>query len=391
MKIKRLEGKERFDAYLTNVYCFHMRVDDVEEKRAKCEAETIEDWGAFDENGTLMGRIINNKFDFYLDGKTVRCGGIGGVATLPEYRGRGAIREIFKELLPAAYKDGEVISALYPFKHEFYRKQGYEVLLAWNDYSLRPGLLCRYHFDGEVCKWNMGDPVTDFIAVYQKFAPRFNLSLARTPEVMLEHLKVDKPYVDRKFSYVMKQEGKPIAYVIFTDVRHDPAAILQVEECAWTCREGFEAILGFLARFEADYGTINMTLPKGIDLLRIVQSPLAYEIQKTPQQNFMIRVINAKKLLETCWKPADCDFTIRVTDEIIAENNATYRVQADGVKVSKKGKADIELNVRALGQLAVGCLNLDEAMLRRDVTVNAKEELLRRVFVEKKIFVGEHF
>ena len=391
MKIRKLEGKERFDAYMTAVYCFHVRVEDPEAERAKYEADTKEDWGAFDENGTLMGRIINHKFDFYLDGKTVRCGGIGGVATLPEYRDKGVVKSIYQELLPAAYKDGEVISALYPFKHEFYRKQGYEVVPAWNDYSLRPGLLCKYRFDGEVCKWNMGDPITDFMTVYNVFAPKFNLALRRTEECMLDHLKVDKPYIDRKFSYVMKQEGKPIAYVIFTDIRHDPAAILQVEECAWTGREGFHAILGFLARFEADYGTINITLPKGIDLLRIVRSPLAYDIQKIPQQNFMVRVINAKKLLEAIYKPLDCDFTIKVSDEIIKENNATYRVQAGSVKVSKKEKADMELNQRALAQLAVGSLNLDEAKLRMDVTVNAKEEMLRRVFVEKNIFVGEHF
>ena len=313
------------------------------------------------------------------------------MATFPEYRDRGAIKAIFKELLPAAYKDGEVISALYPFKHEFYRKQGYEVVPAWNEYSLTPGLLCNYRFDGEVCKWNAGDPVTDFMTVYDAFAPQFNMALKRTPERMLEHLKVDKPYIDRKFSYVLKQDGKPVAYIIFTDIRHDPAAILEVEECAWTGRDGFRAILGFLARFEADYGTIKLTLPKGIDLIRIVQSPLAYDIQKIPQQNFMVRVINAKKLLETISKPVDCDLTISISDEIIAENNATYRVTADAVSISRKKNADIELNERALAQLAVGSLNLDEAMLRTDVSVNSKEEMLRRLFAEKKIFVGEHF
>ncbi|MBR5419649.1 MAG: GNAT family N-acetyltransferase [Lachnospiraceae bacterium] len=391
MKVKKLEGKERFEAYLTAVYCFHMRVEDPRAEREKHEADTREDWGAFDEDGTLMGRIMNHKFDFYLDGKPVRTGGIGGVATLPEYRNRGVIRAIFKELLPAAYKDGEVISALYPFKHEFYRKQGYEVLTLCNEYSLKPGLLCNYRFEGEVCKWNMGDPVTDFMTVYNAFAPQFNLASVRTKERMLDQLKVDKPYIDRKFSYVMKQNGKPVAYVIFTDIRHDPAAILEVEECAWIKREGFNAILGFLARFEADYGTIKLKLPMGIDLLRIVQSPLAYDIRKIPRQDFMLRVINAKKLLETIRKPADCDLTIRVSDELIAENNATYRVTADGVRACRKKKADIELNERALAQLAVGGLNLDEAMLRADVTVNAKEELLRRVFTEKKIFVGEHF
>lgn len=391
MKIKRLEGKERFDAYLTAVYCFHMRVDDVEADRDKYEADTKEDWGAFDENGTLMGRILNHKYDLYLDGKTVRAGGIGAVATLPEYRDKGVIREIFNELLPAAYKDGEVISTLYPFKHEFYRKFGYEVLTAWNTYSLTPGQLCRYRFDGEVCKWEKGDPITDFIKIYKKFAPRFNLALDRTEEEMFDHIKVDKPYIDRKFSYVMKKDGKPVAYVIFKDIKNDPAAILEVKECAWNGREGFYAILGFLARFEADYGTIKLRLPKGINLLRIIASPDAYGIEKVPSQNFMLRVINAKKLLEALYKPADCDFTIKISDELIRENNAVYRVSTDSVKSVKRAKADIGLDVHSLGQLAAGCLNIDEAMLRRDVTINSKEEMLRRVFAEKNIFVSEEF
>ena len=52
---------------------------------------------------------------------------------------------------------------------------------------------------------------------------------------------------------------------------------------------------------------------------------------------------------------------------------------------------DLVVSERALAQMAVGSINLDEAMLKPDVEVNAKEELLRRVFAEKKIFVGEAF
>ena len=404
MEVRKLAGEERFAAYLTAVYCFHMRVEDVEERREKNVNATIEDWGAFDDNNTLMARVINNKYDFYVDGTAVKAGGIGAVATLPEYRNSGAIRAIFKDLLPEAYANGEVISALYPFKHEFYRKFGYETVIGWSRYSLTPELLCRYHFDGEVVKWNPGDPVTDFMTVYNVFAPQFNLAHARTEEQMEEHVHVDKPYIDRRFSYVLKEDGEPIAYVIFKDIKNEPDAILKVEECAWTCRDGFRAVLGFLARFEADYGTIEMRLPAGIDLLRIIVTPNAYAVKETVFPNFMLRVINAKKLLETIKKPADCDFTIKITDEMISENNRTYRVLSDRVEVvgerfaaddgsaaDAAPKADIELNVRALGQLAIGALNMDEALLRTDVTVNAKEEMLRRVFIPKNIFVTEAF
>lgn len=404
MEVRKLAGEERYAAYLTAVYCFHMRVEDVEAKRERQLNATVEDWGAFDDNNTLMARIINNHFDFYVDGTAVKAGGIGAVATLPEYRNSGAIRAIFSELLPEAYKSGEVISALYPFKHEFYRKFGYETLIGWSQYSLTPGLLCRYRFDGEVTKWNPGDPVNDFMTVYNAFAPQYNMAHARTEKQMLEFVNVDKPYIDRKFSYVLKQGGEPVAYVVFTDILHDPAAILQVEECAWTGREGFRAVLGFLARFEADYGTIELRLPAGIDLLRVIVTPNAYEVKETVFPNFMVRVINAKKLLETIRKPSDCDFTIKISDEIIEENNRTYRVLPDRVELfgerftadetgaaDEAPKGDLSVNVRALAQLAIGAVNLDEALLRPDVTVNAKEEMLRRVFIPKRIYVGEQF
>ena len=393
MKIKKLDKKELFDAYLIAVNCFHMRVEDVEAKREAIEAEKHDDWGAFDEDGTMMARIINNHFLFHLDGQIIPAGGIGAVSTLPEYRNRGAVREMFRELLPDAYRNGEVISTLYPFNHAFYRKVGYEVVTFMNEYCFAPSVLCRYHFDGEVKAWKPGDSAADFISVYNEFASEFNLSMVRNEEKMTEHMKVDNLYMDRKFSYVLKREGKPIAYVIFTDVQHNPAAILRVEECAWINRDGFHAILGFLARFDADYGEIKLTLPKGIDLLRVIESPRAYDIRKQTLQGFMVRVIHAKKLLELIRKPENCHFTVKVTDEIIEENNRLFCVKDNEVMeaAEESTTADMELSVRALGQMAVGALNFDEALLRLDVTVHSKEELLRSVFREKNIFVGEHF
>jgi hypothetical protein len=61
------------------------------------------------------------------------------------------------------------------------------------------------------------------------------------------------------------------------------------------------------------------------------------------------------------------------------------------VERAEESHADIGLNVRPRGQLAVGCLTLDEAMLRKDVEVHAKEDMLRRLFVDKNIYVSEHF
>lgn len=410
MTVKKLEGEERFEAHKLFVYCFHQLVDNIENERQKQEAETQEDWGAFDDDGKLMARIINNHYDFHLDGQAVKTGGIGGVATYPEYRETGAIREIFKALLLEAYKNGEVLSALFPFNHKFYRKFGYEVVPFRNEYKMHPNVLKDYHSLAteekcEVRRWLEEDGVMDFLNVYEKFASGFNLSALRTEKMMKEHLKFEKEYIDRKFSYIFSRYGVPLAYLIFKDEFNPQAAVLKVEECAWTCRVGFNSILNFLARFSADYGSIVLPLPKGIDLLKIIHAPNAYEIEKHTCQHFMVRVMNVFKLFEVIRKPADCDFTIKVEDDLIKENNLTLRVLADKVEIlasvdttagtaaelTNVSKPDIELDIRALSQLAVGCTSLDEASLRSDVTINGNEEMLRKVFIEKPIIITESF
>ena len=154
MKIKKLEKNELFDAFKIAAYCFHMRIEDIEATREEAEADENVSWGAFDEDGTMMAKIIDNKYDFYFDGQVIPCGGIGGVSTLPEYRDRGAVREIFRALLPDAYRSGEILSTLYPFNHEFYRKQGYEIVTFKNEYTFAPVTLNGYRFTGEVHKWD---------------------------------------------------------------------------------------------------------------------------------------------------------------------------------------------------------------------------------------------
>ena len=233
--------------------------------------------------------------------------------------------------------------------------------------------------------------MTEYTELYNRFAENFNLSIRRDDARMLDkHIKGEY-YKDRKFCYLLKEEGKAVAYLIFQDIRHDPAAILSVEDLAWDGRTGLYAILGFLARFTADYGTIKMFLPSCLELLSVVRSPRAYDFQQTARQDYMIRAVNAKKLLETIKKPDGSCFVIRVEgDEQIAENNGTWEVSGSGAEPTDKAP-DLTVSVQALGQMAAGCVSLDEAKYRPDVTVAANEETLRKVFVRKPILVEDHF
>lgn len=389
MEVRLLNGEERFQARLIATVAFHMRMEDPEKAREESVQETCQHWGAFHEDGTLMAAMINHQFISSLDGTPVRNGGIGGVSTLPEYRMEGGIREIFMKLIPHAYADGEVISTLYPFNHSFYRKFGYETVCWKNVYEFPPAVLKGYAFHGNAKLWKQGDPVGEWTGLYNLFASSFNLAISRDDERMEKHLKGEY-YKDRKFCYLLYEDGRPIAYLIFQDIRHDPQAILEVKDLAWDGTKGFQAILGFLARFSADYGTIRLFLPRDVELMSLIRSPLAYDIQKTTEQNYMVRVVNAVKALEAIRKPEGCSFVIRVSDELIPENSGVWQVTGDGVCPSEL-EPDLSVSEKALGQLVTGAVSLSEALYRDDTVVMKNRETLERVFVRKPILVEDHY
>lgn len=389
MEVRLLSGEERFQAMLIATVAFHMRMEDPEKAKLESMQETHQHWGAFNDDGTLMAHMINHQFISSLDGTPVRNGGIGAVSTLPEYRMEGGVREIFRKLLPHAYADGEVISTLYPFSHAFYRKFGYETVCWKNVYEFAPAVLKEYVFRGNAKLWKQGEPVSDWTGLYNRFAASWNLAISRDDKRMADHLKGEY-YKDRKFCYFLLEGSDPVAYLIFQDIRHDPQAILEVKDLAWDGVKGFQAILGFLARFSADYGTIRLFLPRDIELLSLIRSPLAYEIQKTTRQDYMVRVVNAVRALEAIRKPEGCSFVIRVSDELIPENSGVWQVSCDGVQPSDR-EPDLSVSEKALGQLVTGAVSLSEALYREDTVVMKNRELLDRVFIRKPILVEDHY
>ncbi len=387
MQIRQLQGAERFEAGKISLIAFHGRADDLEKLREESEKSTVEDWGAFGDDGKLMARVINNRFQANLRGAVVENGGIGAVSTLPEYRESGAVREIFGSLLPQAWRNGEVISTLYPFLHGFYRKFGYETVCFRNDFTFKPAALRGRRFEGWARQWNEGDPLDEYASLYERFARDYELSIVRTEERMKGHFS-GSFHKERRFRYLLGDDTGPVAYVLFQDVFQPDAARLKVEEAVWRDRSGFGAILGFLARFTADYGEITLPLPTGVDLRVYADDP--YSVSVSPQCTYMIRIINMEKALSLLDAP-EGGAVIRVSgDGQIPENNGTWRV-AGHAAAPTEAEPDLCVSQRAMAQLLCGAVSLREALLRDDVAVNGNRYALERLFSRRSIYVGDHF
>ena len=134
-----------------------------------------------------------------------------------------------------------------------------------------------------------------------------------------------------------------------------------------------------------------MFLPSCLQLFSLIRSPLACDIRQTVTQNYMIRPVNVKRMLEILRKPEDRSFVIRTeNDAYIPENNGTWEVRGSRAERTDLSP-DLTVSIQAFGQLAAGSVSLAEAMYRPDVTVHGRGDVLAGIFVRKPILVEDHF
>lgn len=389
MKIHMLDSDEKYRAAKISLTAFHVRSDEPEKQLRLWMCGDTEDWGAFTDDDVLMARIVNNSLSMKLYGSCVKCGGVGAVSTLPEYRGNGAVRAIFDELLPHSYENGEVISALYPFSHSFYRKFGYETVCFANEYSFSPGVLNGYRFDGEAHQYSDEEPIEVYSELYESFTNGFNLALSRTEEMQKEHIG-GNDIRDGKFTYLLSYGKRPAAYITFEDRSDSGKDVIRVRDYAWDGRDGFLAILGFLSRFSSDYSEIRIMLPRGIEMHSLLQSPRAYDVVCRPKFGFMVRAVNAQKLLGLLPDRRDIDISIAVSDDLIPQNNATWRITENDVKCTDQ-PPDVKMSIQSLSQIAVGAVSPEESMLRRDTEIISAKDMFCRLFPNRQLYISENF
>ena len=387
MTVRRLKREEIIEAAKIRSISFHyeMNVEETAKGIAEMPEERIrQNWGCFDEDGRLMACIINNDFQARFDGHLVKMGGIGGVATLPEYRYGGAVKAIFSSLLRAAREEGEVFSALYPFSHEFYRKVGYEMFLPMKEYEFPPSLTGGYKHTGWARRMEKGADIAQMKEVYEAFAAKYNLMLRRKDE----RYAIGDPFGAQEFTVLLGNAGGAQAYMYYRTDKTEGKNVLGVRDIAFKDAEGFRMCLGYLGRMSADYAAVRLTLPEDVPLMEMVPRP--YEVKARFKQLPMARMTNVPKALELMTKPAEADFTVQVTDEFLPENSGVYRVTAGGVERTS-GNADIEASEQALTLMALGALSLEEAEYRTDVKVIGNRAALAGAFTRKPLFIADYF
>ena len=355
-------------------------------------------WAAFeDDDKTMMSTFTAIPYHVHFDGHSVKMMGIGGVATLPEYRKRGGVRGCFEHALPDMYAQGYAFSYLYPFSTAFYRKFGYELGCERNLWKLNLTAMPNFEVDGTFYLLEPGKDLKQEIRqVYDAFASRYNC-MTLDEDIEYEWIDRANPFKDKKYTYVYRaKDGTPKGVVTYKPVIDEGNRTLDCSEGFWFADvEGFKALLNLLCRLKADHSHILVNLPLDVKLDAILPE-WSFDYQKRSCFcNGMVRVVDAVQVLKFAKMQGSGELVIELKDQQIAQNNGRFHVMFENgatVSVERTEKdADISMPINEFSRLICGKHEASEWMWLPEVQLFCDQEKAAKVFYRKPMFITRFF
>lgn len=350
MIVRRLRPNEngKLDAIQSLAFSFSY---DMEESDGDGLDEEV--YGAFlDDGETLIATIFTPEYNSFYCGKVYKSVGIGGVATVPEYRRMGAIRAIFDEIFRQAPERGWVTSFLYPFSYNYYRQFGYERVMKRMRIKVPASALAKFPRNTSAKMYIKDGPVKkeDLLAVYNAYAERYDGMFRRSNT----HAYSDKPHKSQKLTYVWYDGETPAALATF----RCEDEVMTVSELCYTSPDALRGILGFLRMFEGQVSEYKFReLPPDSELELVLGEYV--DAEYSLENGAMGRVLLPQVLLENTVYPDEYGHFRLQIDDPLSYNRGVYaveyvRCEVQVIRMPFDSPYDISLGVPALSRILLG-------------------------------------
>ncbi|GAA0200535.1 enhanced intracellular survival protein Eis [Haladaptatus pallidirubidus] len=324
--------------------------------------------------------------------------GLSAVASPPESRRGGLVRQMLKHSL-AEYRENEAyFSALWPFSYEFYRKYGWGTVNKYTKYETTPDALALNT-----------DPTGDFRrldadewellqSAFDAHSEGYALSIDRTEEWwrhrVFEGWKKD-PYV---YAWVPNREKNARGYVVYTIQEEDDGdgKRLKVWEMAHADDEAYRHLLRFAQYHDSQVETVELSHePENTTLLDMVDNPrdVNCEIETGP----MFRLVDVPRALESISYPGEIseNIVLRVADSLAEWNDGTFELDTDDIVLCDRTEddPDVTLNVNTLSQLVAGYYSVEDAERFGSCSIESDDARvhLNSLFPKRDVFLREGF
>ncbi|MFA2763543.1 enhanced intracellular survival protein Eis [Bacillus pacificus] len=380
MNVIRLTEDKFREALRLSEYAFQYKVEeDRLQQQLTRMKESHEVYGIMEGND-LAAKLHLIPFHIYIGKEKFKMGGVAGVATYPEYRRSGYVKELLQHSLQTMKKDGYTVSMLHPFAVAFYRKYGWELcanLLVCH--MTKSDLVMKKQVNGTVKRFNKENHSEEVEKLYETFAERFSGMLVRNEKWWLQAV-----YDDLTLAIYYDENKTAAGYMLYKIEKSK----MTVEEFVPLHNEARNGLWNFICQHDSMIKELEMTVSENEQLLYTLQEP---RVKTEIKPYFMGRIVDVEQFLkqyELNWNNIQQEIILHITDSFAPWNNVSVRLANYEITITEEPMdKGIKLDINALSTILLGYkrpLELNELEL-----INGSEEEIRAF--EKIVPVREAF
>ncbi|WP_058305761.1 GNAT family N-acetyltransferase [Gracilibacillus massiliensis] len=316
-KIRKCDHNDYQDIFSLSEFAFQYRLTEEERqnKQEEIEAHTI--WGWF-ENNKMAAKVHVIPLEVHLNGKRLNMGGVAAVASWPEHRRGGKIKQLLKVALKEMKNKGQTISYLHPFSVPFYRKYGWEITFAKQNSQIPIAHFSKeWDGNGDVRRTDQTDQsIEQLKQIYTSYINDYSGALYREKQ-WWQHRIFDKK---QTIAIAYNESNELDGYIIYNVQDRK----LTIKDMAFSSLNGRRLIYQFLSNHDSMVDGVFVSLPEGDPITLLVDEP---RFKQSTSPYFMSRIVDVEKFLaqypyreEQKIQP----FMIKVEDEFLEENNGYY-------------------------------------------------------------------
>ncbi|KAB7639379.1 MULTISPECIES: enhanced intracellular survival protein Eis [Bacillus] len=385
MNVIRLKEDKFREALRLSEYAFQYKVDEdrLQQQLTKMK-ESHEVYGIM-EGENLAAKLHLIPFHIYIGKEKFKMGGVAGVATYPEYRRSGYVKELLQHSLQTMKKDGYTVSMLHPFAVSFYRKYGWELcanLLVCH--MTKSDLVMKKQVNGTVKRFNKENHQEEVEKLYETFAERFSGMLVRNEKWWLQAV-----YDDLTLAIYYDENKTAAGYMLYKIEKSK----MTVEEFVPLHNEARNGLWNFICQHDSMIKDLEMTVSENEPFLYTLQEP---RVKTEIKPYFMGRIVDVEQFLkqyELNWNNVQQEVILHITDSFAQWNNITVRLANHEITIIEEPiDKGIKLDINALSTILFGYkrpLELNELEL-----ISGSEEEIRafeNVVPVRKPFIYDFF
>lgn len=236
-------------------------------------------------------------YDMRVRGQFVRMAGVAAVATWPEYRNRGIVRDLLAKLQERMREDKRPVSVLAPFKWAYYRKLGWEQTFDTLRLRFEPGKVKQVKVPGlRMRSVNGPEEWQTFEEVHMAASGHYNGPVCRSRDYWKRRM-FEGP-AQSNLAYLVEKGDEPRGFVIgrINDqgTGSDPE-LYRVLQAVWLDGDAQRAVFNYLGSLRDQIKQVLLFLPPDADWAYCFDE---YKFESKIEPKMMTKVVDLKPALE---------------------------------------------------------------------------------------------